>query len=291
MQLHIGSGRFDLPIPAGHAKSQLPAWYHRPANLTDTSQIVIVLHGTSRAARTSRDKWAPHAEEQGFFVVVPDFEAGYFTDPAYAYANLWSPEPPFGMQDWSASYGIILDRLFEAVNSALGGHAQQFILYGHSAGAAFAHRYLTFSQEDRVSQAIFANAGWYTRFDREVAIPFGLKGSILSDQQLRRILQKPVTILVGDQDRKGPYPPWWPDEHLAQGPHRFARSQTCFQSAERMAASLGTDFGWRWQSVPDVAHENARMIAPAVRLIIPTQQGPASAMSGMGREGVADNLP
>ena len=292
MQLHTGSGRFELNIPAGHARAQIPAWYHRPENLTDESPVVIVLHGTSRAARTSRDKWAPHADEHGFFVVVPDFEAEYFSDPPYAYANLWSPEDPFEPQDWSVSYGAILDRLFDAVNSALGGAAQQFILYGHSAGAAFAHRYLTFSPRDRVSRAIFANAGWYTLFDRDTSLPFGLKGSDISEAQIRRALQKPVTILVGDRDRNGPYPPWWSDGHLAQGPHRFARSQTYFHSAGKMAAELGLEFGWRWQAVPDVAHENARMISPAVQLItspLPVS-GQAIPVSGMGGESRPDNL-
>ncbi|MEQ8710629.1 MAG: hypothetical protein RIC36_16725 [Rhodospirillales bacterium] len=292
MQLHTGSGRFDLAIPAGHAVSRIPAWYHRPANITGDSPVVIVLHGTSRAAQASRDKWASHADEHGFFIVAPDFGVEYFSDPCYAYANLWSAEDPFEPQDWSASYGFILDRLFDVVNLALGRAAQQFILYGHSAGAAFAHRYLTFSPEDRVSQAIFANAGWYTLFDRDRPLPFGLKGSGISEAQIRRALQKPVTILIGDRDRHGPYPPWWSDEHLAQGPHRFARSQTYFQSAQRMAAELGLKTAWRWQVVPDVAHQNARMIAPAVQ-VMTLPQPPAGhnlPVSGMGSEGIADNL-
>lgn len=30
-------------------------------------------------------------------------------------------------------------------------------------------------------------------------------------------------------------------------------------------------FNWRWESVPGVAHENVKMIAPAVRIITGSQ--------------------
>jgi len=267
MLLSTGSGRFELPIPPGHAVAHIPAWYHLPENSDADRPIVIVLHGTSRAARASRDNWSVQAERYGFFVVVPEFALQDFPDPDYAYGGLWAPRPPYQRADWSESHGAILDRLFEAVNGALGGQHRQFILYGHSAGAAFAHRYMTFTPDDRVSHAIFANAGWYTMPDGSAALPFGLLGSGLSLESLGHLLRKPITILVGDRDRTGPYPPWWPEGYMQQGLHRVGRSQAYFEAARQMAAQLGVPFGWRWQSVPDVAHENARMIPPAAELI------------------------
>lgn len=267
MRLTSGPGRFELPIPAGHATPVLPVWYHLPELGIARQRLLVVLHGTSRAARSSRDNWIAPAEEHGFLVVVPEFERQHFADPDYAYGRLWSPQPPHARIDWAASHGAILDALFDCVNRTLGGGLADFTLYGHSAGAAFAHRYAAFAPVDRVRQAIFANSGWYTLPDFDLPLPFGIRAAGLSEGRLKAFLGKPVTVLVGDLDRVGPYPGWWPEGCERQGRNRFERSQTFFEAARRMAGQLGVPFGWQWRSVPGVAHENAKMIAPAAHLV------------------------
>ncbi|MAC78176.1 MAG: hypothetical protein CML66_08945 [Rhodobacteraceae bacterium] len=64
---------------------------------------MILMHGTSRAARTSRDNWIAPAEAHGFLVVVPEFELWRFPAPDYAYGKLWSPDPPFARLAWAVS--------------------------------------------------------------------------------------------------------------------------------------------------------------------------------------------
>lgn len=267
MSLTTGSGRFDLPLPSGHATGSLPVWYHLPAGLPADSRIVIVLHGTSRAARASRDNWVAQAEQHGFLLLTPEFELRHFPDPDYAYGKLWQPEPPHARLDWTASHCVFLDMLFEEARRALRWSRQSFTLYGHSAGAAFAHRYVCFAPQDRVELAVFANCGWYTFLDAGYPIPFGIADAGLPEDKLRSFLQKPVTILVGDRDRSGPYPAWWPEGIHWQGEHRVARSIAYFEAAKDLAERLNVPFNWQWRSVADVAHENARMIAPAARLI------------------------
>jgi len=267
MTLKTGSGRFSLALPEGHAVGEIPVWYHLPEDLPPDSRIVMVLHGTSRTAEASRDNWSRPAEDNRFVVAVPHFEKRHFSDAAYAYGNFWSPVPPFAPVGWERSHGMILDLLFEEVNAALGWNKPQFTLYGHSAGAAFAHRYLALALMDRVEQAVLANAGWYSLLEPGKPIPVGFDGCDLPTSRVRRLLEKDVTVLVGDRDRVGPYPDWWPECHLEQGPHRVARSQTYFSSAEDLARRLAVPFNWRWESVPGVGHENARMIAPAARLL------------------------
>ena len=267
MTLTTGSGRFDLALPEGHATPELPVWYHLPANPAPGRPIVIVLHGTSRAARASRDNWAGHAEAGGFTVAVPEFELAPFPNPAYAYANLWQEEPPHERFGWEASYGRFIDLLFDQLREESGSTEEQFTLYGHSAGAAFAHRYVLFAPIDRTSQAIIANSGWYTLLDPALPLPFGIGNADLSNDRLRAFLGKQLTVLVGDRDRSGPYPGWWPEGCRFQGEHRVARSLTWFEGARRLAERLETPFNWHWQSVPEVAHENAKMIAPAVGII------------------------
>ena len=271
MQLDPGSGRFGLPIGPGFAAESLPVWYHLPETFNDESYIVIVLHGTSRAAQSSRDNWAGPAERHGFLVAVPEFGRAHFTDPSYAYGRLWNDEAPYARLDWAASHCRFIDDLFDVLNRALGAVRTGFMLYGHSAGAAFAHRYVMFAPVDRVARAIFANAGWYTLPDPDIALPFGLRESGITSEKRAAFLARDITILVGDDDRNGPYPDWWPPGSERQGEHRVARSLAYFQTARTLAARLDMPFNWRWESVPGVAHENAKMIAPAVRIITGSQ--------------------
>lgn len=265
--LKTGSGRFSLALPKGHAVGEIPIWYHLPGDLPPDSRIVIVLHGTSRAAEASRDNWRHPAEDNRFAVVVPHFEKQHFSDAAYAYGNFWAPAPPFTPVAWERSHGAILDLLFDAVNAALGWNKTAFTLYGHSAGAAFAHRYLALAPQDRVEQAVVANAGWYSLLEPGKPIPLGFQGCDQPVARVRHLLEKDITVLIGERDISGPYPDWWPESYLEQGPHRFARSLSFFRSAEDLARRFSVPFNWRWESVPGVGHENAKMIAPAARLL------------------------
>lgn len=266
MQLTSGFGMFSHPIPSGHATNEIPVWYYLPRNFSANSKTVIVLHGTSRAAEASRDNWSHQAEEYGHAVIVPHFQKQYFSDAAYAYGNFWPSEPRYEKHAWELSYGVIIDSIFDRISDAIGLTRSTFSLYGHSAGAAFAHRYLALAPVDRVEQAIVANSGWYSFLDVEKPLPFGFNGVGLTMKRVKQLLQKKVTILIGDQDKVGPYPTWWPPGYAEQGDNRFARSQTYFNATKELAQTLAVPFCWRWESVPGVGHENAKMIAPAARL-------------------------
>ena len=45
-------------------------------------------------------------------------------------------------------------------------------MFGHSAGAQFTHRYMLLSKDKRISNAVVANAGWYT-FINNAKFPYG----------------------------------------------------------------------------------------------------------------------
>lgn len=266
-RIEIGSNCFYLRIPKGHATTQIPVWYHIPENFCENMPIVIVLHGTSRRARATRDNWQCYAYKNGFCVLVPEFERDFFTDQAYAYGNFFVPERPFRLIQWNRTNGKILDLLFNYVRNVVGSNRQTFTIYGHSAGAQFAHRYLMLASHNHVGQAILANAGWYTLLDRTLPLPFGIGGAALPPNRLENLLKMPITILLGEKDTVGPYSDWWPPEHLEQGPHRLARGKNFYLSASHLAKRLRVPFGWTYKTVNNVGHENKKMIAPAVRLI------------------------
>jgi hypothetical protein len=99
--------------------------------------------------------------------------------------------------------------------------------------------------------------------DRKYPEGLGEIGPMQDD--IARLLAYPLVIFSGDRDiDTGSENLPRHDTAMAQGPHRFARSQS-FQDYGQAAARLGLPRNWRRVVVPGVAHEGMRMSDFAAR--------------------------
>lgn len=239
-----------------------------PDGYTPETPVLIVMHGASRDAERYFDDWSAAGTEHGFVVVVPEFtEADFPRSAAYNLGNVIDPDTgrPTPRESWTYS---AIEPLFDDVVRRLDGRQAGYTLYGHSAGAQFVHRLLYFVPDARVTQAIAANAGWYTMPLPGMDWPYGLRGTGLDDANLDRALARPLILLLGEDDddpaadklRKTP-------EAELQGAHRLMRGQTMHRVGAAQAAGRETAFGWRVRTVPGAGHVNALMTAPAAALV------------------------
>jgi len=257
-RLASGQGRFEF---SGWDGPALPVWYHAPASLNPATPVVFVMHGTSRNADDYRDQWSGLAERYGFLLLVPEFSDADFPERAgYNFGNVFAPD---GTRRPTAQWGYTaIERIFDHVRAAAGLNAATYNLYGHSAGAQFAHRMPLFLPSARISRLVTANAGAYMLPDFSHDFPYGLKGSGITEAELKGALRQPVVVLLGEADidpehRSIPRAP----EARAQGLHRFARGLGYFKLASEQAVRLGVPFGWRLVTVPGVGHSNTNMAA------------------------------
>jgi hypothetical protein len=255
-----GSFRFDGYGPL--ADRPLTVWYDAPADLS-SARVLIVMHGQSRTGQDYRDSWIPHARAKGALLIVPEFsEAFYPGSDAYNLGDMErQPE-----SRWSFS---VIEPLFDHVRADTGNRSDGYLLYGHSAGAQFVHRFLLFKPQNRVTRAVAANAGWYTTPELAVDFPYGMRGSPSSEAGLRGALATPLTVLLGENDTD----PNDPDlRHTAgadrQGPHRFARGHFFFAAGGSTARALGAPFAWTLATVPGATHSNGEMAPAAARLLL-----------------------
>ena len=165
------------------------------------------------------------------------------------------------------TFSVISDVIAE-IDKRFTPHGK-IVLFGHSAGAQFVHRYMLFASMDkRISQIIIANAGWYTMPDDNIAFPYGIKNTPLNDGDLTADFTKPVTILLGEDDIHA-------DSNVlrhtnqadAQGSYRFERGIAFFNEAMSKAGKLDVPFNWQLITVPGVGHDDAKMAAAAAELI------------------------
>ncbi len=265
-QLRIGEiNRFEFSNWAG---PDLPVWIFVPENADPaTAPILIVMHGNKRDPHRYLRDWVVPAREHGIVVFAPEFSREDFPGSrGYNTGYLFDADDvPRDESLWTFS---AIEPLFDTVRTALGSVQERYSIYGHSAGSQFVHRYLFFKPEARVERYIAANAGWYTLPALDIAFPYGLDDSVVSEETLVAAVGKPVFVLLGDQDndpnhdslRRTP-------EAMDQGRHRFARGLSFYEAGARFAEDRGLAYEWKLGIVEDVAHSNGGMAEAAAVLV------------------------
>jgi pimeloyl-ACP methyl ester carboxylesterase len=227
------------------------------------------MHGVGRNGEDYLTDWIPHAQSHHFVLVVPEFSKAEFPGvEAYNYGNTVDKDGhSLPREQWSFS---AIEPIFDAVKIRTGNVSERYRLFGHSAGAQFVQRFVYFVPGARVEKVIAANAGWYVLPDFATAFPYGLKGTPVTEADLRQALALPMTVLLGTADtdpvlhslRHTP-------ESDAQGPDRLARGKFFFAEAEKAAAGLKAKLGWNLATAPDVDHSDQRMAPFAVKVLFP----------------------
>jgi lamin tail-like protein len=268
-----GFGTVRFRTSDGH---ELTARVYRPRDFDPSrGPIWFVLHGASRDVERYVKAAAPVAERYGALVVAP-----HVTKEAY----------PKG-SDYTLNESLYADveRLFDGVRGSLRGGQRGYYLFGHSAGAQFVHRLLTFLPRARALGAVAANAGWYTLPSRRDPLPYGLRGSSMEPRDLRGFFATPFVVLLGERDTatadtdelvRGTA------EARAQGATRLDRGRFYFEAARDAARTSGAEFDWRLAVVPRAGHDAASMIASAGFLLFRPGEEPCTATPAAGAGGI-----
>lgn len=278
----------------------LVAHIYRPTHFNSTNgPIWFVMHGIKRNADFYAETAAPVAERYQALTVVIEFSQQYYPASedytlgitSSGRAGLRAEREGRYLKPDAFLYNEV-ERVFEAIRQTLGGNQRGYYLFGHSAGAQFTHRLLTFVPCARVLGAIAANAGWYTlpiKDDRKkFDMPYSLKGSPAESYNLEALLSAPLTLLLGTQDIKGS------DEDsnvrnkpatMAQGVNRLARGHHYFETGQSLARSLDVPFVWQLVLAPGAEHDVQQVIASAGYLMFASPKEPVCVSSTVEEAG------
>lgn len=269
-----GTGRLKI-----HSLQGKPLTVHvfRPSQFDSrTGRIWFVMHGTGRDAERYLQTAAPVAERYQVLVVALEFSRNdYPNGDAYTLGvvtqgrvNAHAAEEGRWRSPLKTPY-MEIERTFSAIKEALRSQQPGYYLFGHSAGAQFVHRLLTFVRCPRVLSAVAANAGWYTlpTIDKKwPPFPYSLRGAAREFQDPGQVLAAPLTLLLGSLDTRAKEE----DPHLrasagamAQGSHRLQRGITYYEVGLQAARNKNMPLAWQLQWVPGAGHEVAKVIAPA----------------------------
>lgn len=284
--LQTGHGKFTTRTLGGE---HLRVFSYRPPGFDPRSgRIWFVLHGALRDAEHYAHLAARSADRYDTLVLAVEFNRDlYPSSELYSLGIVSSGNPNWRayredrlLEPEAFAFNEI-ERVFDEVRDTLGGTQSGYYLFGHSAGAQFVHRMLTFLPGARVNGAVAANAGWYTLpFDDSrsgMRLPYSLYGLPQGFVNKRSLLGSPLTILLGSDDTSLAVDN--PNLRsntgaMEQGPHRLARGLNYYLLGRDVAEGLGIPFRWNVQEVPDVGHNARWMIPPAAHILF------AEALSG-----------
>ena len=240
-----------------------------PEDAAPDAPVIIVMHGVLRNADEYLDNWRKLAGELGVRVYAPEFDDERFPGASgYNYGGL-GLDGPGAFDAIEPLYIYIRDNRLAAPQSADAAADGGYILFGHSAGAQFVHRFICFAETPNMRLAIAANAGWYTLPEGAYDWPYSLEGAPEEPCNLRDWFAKPLLVMLGDQDNDPQYYNLRKtEEAAAQGPHRLARGLNFLRLARDISEARDIEIAWRFEIVEGVGHDNLGMAKAAALLIV-----------------------
>ena len=285
-------------------RKRLSAYVYRASNFNPSNgPIWFIMHGAKRNADHYLTVAAPVAERYQALVIAIEFSRHDFpSGNDYTLGvtiNGRADEQSYKEGRWHNPNAYLyaeVERVFEAVRRSLGGQQLGYYLFGHSAGAQFTHRLITFMPHARVLGAVAANAGWYTLpvwgKGSQFAMPYGLRGSPLENTKLQSLLAAPLTLLLGSLDTTTPSTDplvRGTPQAMKQGDTRLARGLHYFKMGEANAQAMHTTFAWRLAIAPGAGHQVRQVIASAGFFLFSPNETPCQSNSATEAGGLVIN--
>jgi len=246
-------------------KPDVEIFYLTPKKIDINTQILFVIHGNNRNAEDYISAWIPFIENKNIIVVAPKFDKKNFR-----YFFLLESATSTGEINKNSDEYInkSISLFFNFFKSKYSLDTNKYKMFGHSAGAQFTHRYMLLSDDRRISNAVIANAGWYTFLNGE-NFPYGIKNTPIdiSNDHIKWFMSNKASLLIGNNDTKlnnvnsskGA---------MRQGVTRVDRANTYFKSLVNIADTNNIPFRWSFKVIDGVSHDYTKMTTEAAKILL-----------------------
>mgnify|MGYP001235253962 FL=1 len=246
-------------------KPDVKIFYLTPKKIDINTQILFVIHGNNRNAEDYISAWIPFIENKNIILVAPKFDKKNFR-----YFFLLESATSSGEINKNSDEYInkSISLFFNFFKSKYSLDTNKYKMFGHSAGAQFTHRYMLLSDDRRISNAVIANAGWYTFLNGE-NFPYGIKNTPIdiSNDHIKWFMSNKASLLIGNNDTKlnnvnsskGA---------MRQGITRVDRANTYFKSLVNIADTNNIPFRWSFKVIDGVSHDYTKMTTEAAKILL-----------------------
>ena len=265
LPIYVSSSEIKQTTFAYWDKPDVEIFYISPEKINEDTKVLFVIHGNSRNAEDYLSAWIPHIKNKNVIVAAPQFNKANFRN----FFLLEMAESSGNVnKDKSKYINNSISLFFNYIKSKFSLDIETYSMFGHSAGAQFTHRYMLLSKDKRISNAVVANAGWYT-FISNADFPYGIKSSpiIISDEHLRWFMSNKVNLLIGSEDigskslnsSKGA---------KLQGITRVDRANSYFNSLITKAEDSNYALRWNYRVLDNVDHDFKKVTPYAANILL-----------------------
>ena len=267
--LPVGESSYLLEEHTGTTADPIRIFTYRSIGWRPGNIIVFVFHGMNRNAEDYRSGWVSHADENNLLIICPEFTKAKYPGTRYYHTgNIMDRTDGSGrLQPKDRWVFPAADRIIRDVKSRIEAYESPVVVFGHSAGGQFVHRYAFFGGDSDVGLIMPSNGGVYTMPDNTIPFPYGLGGVPLHEDELADAFAKPVVLLLGEADVKRSSNLRMTPEADRQGMNRLERGRNFFEAAKKKAAEMGVPFNWKLVIVPGVGHNGTKMGNAAIQVI------------------------
>ena len=246
-------------------KPDVEILYITPNAINEDTEVIFVIHGNSRNADDYLSAWIPLVQNKNVIIAAPNFDKKNFR----YFFLLESAESNGTINERSDSYiNTSISLFFNYFKSRFALNANTYKMFGHSAGAQFTHRYMLLSNDQRISDTVIANAGWYTFLNGE-QYPYGIKDTPIeiSSSHIRWFMSNKTSLLIGSIDTNlnnvnssaGA---------KKQGITRVDRADNYFKSLIDISDKKEIPFRWSYKVINDVGHDYQKMTPIAASILL-----------------------
>jgi pimeloyl-ACP methyl ester carboxylesterase len=262
---YVGATEIKQTTYAYWDKPDVEIFYITPKKIDKDTKLLFVIHGNSRNAKDYISAWIPHIKNKNIILVAPQFDKSNFR----YFALLESATSSGNINNNPDDYiNKSISSFFNFFQSKFSLSTSKYMMFGHSAGAQFTHRYMLLSNDKRISMAVIANAGWYT-FLNGNSFPYGIKNSPIdiSSDHIKWFMSNKTSLLIGNNDinlksvnsSKGAQ---------RQGITRVDRANTYFESLVNISDDNNIPFRWSYKVVDEADHDYLKMTPVAAKILL-----------------------
>ena len=246
-------------------KPDVEIFYIAPEEINKDTKVIFVIHGNKRNAEDYLSAWVPHVLNKNVIVVAPQFNKKDFR-----YFFLLEMAESSGKINTNKNEYInhSISLFFNYIKSKFSLSTQTYRMFGHSAGAQFTHRYMLLSRDNRISDSVIANAGWYT-FITDDEFPYGIKNSPIniSNERIKWFMSNKVNLLIGSDDLGFQSVNSSKGANL-QGLTRVDRAANYFDSLVMNAENRGYALRWNYRVLDRVDHDFKKVTPYAANILL-----------------------
>ena len=251
-----------------------------PKEIINDMKVIFVMSGCLRDALNYLKQWMDYADKNNYVIIAPEFDRRHYSIGDHEYGNIINVEYDYSSQDiyvpfmkYETKIKSEEDWVYKNIDEIYLDFIQRYniekngyIMFGHSSGSQFTHRFLMLGNSKYCNKYICANAGLYTFYDTTKNYPYGIKNLDKYSDRIIKKKKKEVYILAGEKDTESNMLNLLPEDNT-EGKNRYERAKNFYNSAKEFANNNGIKFDWKFISMPNVGHYSKDVIPFAMDII------------------------